>query len=134
MIWSASRAFLGQWRLSPGQFVVLTSLHGKPSGCTQVELSRELGVSSSKISGLVGRLVVRGLIFRESDPEDKRIRHVTLTAEGVKLLDALLPHCEHFAKQSWAELTQERTDQLLSELSRLCGRAEAETAAPNPAP
>ncbi|MGI5817616.1 MAG: MarR family winged helix-turn-helix transcriptional regulator [Armatimonadota bacterium] len=46
------------------------------------DLSGELGLPPSSVTGIVDRLVALGKVQRESDPEDRRVVRVALTAEG----------------------------------------------------
>ncbi len=46
------------------------------------DLSRELGLPPSSVTGIVDRLVEAGKVRRESDPDDRRVVRVVLTAQG----------------------------------------------------
>lgn len=46
------------------------------------ELACRLGVSMPTVSGLVDRLVARGMLERRADPADRRVRLVALTTQG----------------------------------------------------
>ncbi len=46
------------------------------------DLSLELGLPPSSVTGIVDRLVAAGKVQRESDPDDRRVVRVTLTAQG----------------------------------------------------
>jgi len=89
-VWSASRIFFSRWNLSPSQFNVLNLLHCH-SGLNQIELSRHLITHRSNVTGLVDRLEKRGLVARKPVPTDRRAHHVTLTSNGQRLLEAILP-------------------------------------------
>src|SRR5262245_10345643 len=91
-LWNASRVFFAQWNLSPSQFNVLNLLHGKPTGSSQIDLSRDLIMHRSNVTGLVDRLQARGLVQRTDDPVDRRVYRVVLTSEGATLLERILPH------------------------------------------
>ncbi len=51
------------------------------------ELVARLGVTSPSVSGVVDRLVERGLIARRASPADRRRIFVGITPAGVELLD-----------------------------------------------
>ncbi len=53
------------------------------------ELATQLGVSVSTVSALVDRLVDQGLLSRQSDPQDRRQVHVSLTPAGSDRLERL---------------------------------------------
>src|SRR5580704_3179201 len=84
-LWNASRVFFARWDLSPSQFNVLNLLHDLPEGCTQIELSRQLIMHRSNVTGLVDRLEARGLLRRRESPGDRRAFNVVLTPAGQKL-------------------------------------------------
>jgi DNA-binding MarR family transcriptional regulator len=99
-----------------GEFDVLASLRraGKPYRLTPTELSKALMVTSGGMTKRLAALEGRGLISREPDPSDRRSTAVTLTREGKRLVEAILP--EHVANEQ----------RLLTELS---GRQRSELAA-----
>ena len=98
-----------------GEFDVLASLRraGRPYRLTPTELSKALMVTSGGMTKRLAALESRGLIRREPDPNDRRSSAVTLTREGKRLVDSILP--EHVANEA----------RLVGELS---GRERAELA------
>jgi MarR family multiple antibiotic resistance transcriptional regulator len=46
------------------------------------DLSRELGLPPSSVTGIVDRLVAAGKVQRENDADDRRVVRVVLTAQG----------------------------------------------------
>lgn len=78
--------------LTMQQFRVLGFVVKDP-GMTGHELGEKLGVSAPTASGLVDRLVEKGLLERVDDTADRRIRRLHITEEGMALtrqLDSLL--------------------------------------------
>lgn len=128
-LWDASRAFFARWDLSPSQFNVLNVLQGQPDGCTQVELSRDLIMHKSNVTGLVDRLEARRLVARRDDAKDRRAYRVVLTAEGKKLLHEILPHYHRAAEEVWGDLPAARANELLSQLDQVCANAREIAAA-----
>ena len=123
-LWNASRIFFARWDISPSQFNVLNLLHGKPIGSSQIDLSRDLIMHRSNVTGLIDRLQARGLVERRDDPGDRRVYRVMLTAEGAKLLQRILPHYYKAAEEVWGELSIARTKELLTDLNAICATAE----------
>ena len=123
-LWNSSRVFFARWDISPSQFNVLNLLHGKPTGSSQIELSRDLIMHRSNVTGLVDRLQARGLVERRDDARDRRVYRVALTAEGAKLLESILPHYYKAAEEVWGELSISRTKELLTDLNQICVNAE----------
>lgn len=83
----ASAELLRQWNLSVAQFDVLAQV-GVREGLTQQELADHLLVTKGNISQLLVRMERRGLVLRT---QDGRALLLSLTAEGRRLRDAVVP-------------------------------------------
>ena len=57
---------------------------------TMTGLAEETGLSTSATSHLLQRLVELGLVERQDDAVDRRVRHVALTAEGTTLVGRIM--------------------------------------------
>ena len=77
--------------LSDAQFNVLNVLGPEPAGLSQRALSEVLVVDRSNITGLLDRMEGSGWVKRADHPSDRRVYVVTLTAEGRKLWQKVLP-------------------------------------------
>ena len=77
--------------LSEAQFNVLNVLGPEPAGLSQRALSDVLVVDRSNITGLLDRMEQSGWVRRTDHPSDRRVYLVTLTAEGRKLWQKVLP-------------------------------------------
>lgn len=53
------------------------------------DLAQALGVGLATVTGLVDRLVARGLAVRAADPADRRVRLAGLSPEGAALLESV---------------------------------------------
>lgn len=95
--------------LTPSQLSVLASL-SRQGPLTLGDLAETEGVAPASISGIVGRLVDKGLVDRAPNPVDGRSTLVEMTEEGRKVLE---------------KGRSERTAFLASRLERL-GREERE--------
>jgi DNA-binding MarR family transcriptional regulator len=73
------------------QFDVLAQLDRRPDGMTPKELTRELLVTAGNVTGIVERLVQRGLVSREPVPHDRRTVRIKLTPEGRRRNEMVLP-------------------------------------------
>lgn len=65
----------------------------KDPGMAGHELGERLQVSAPTASGLVDRLVEKGLVSRTDDPDDRRVRRLHVTPDGMAItrqLDSLL--------------------------------------------
>jgi DNA-binding MarR family transcriptional regulator len=80
----AERPILAAHELPMWGYIVLTALRDE-SIRTQVALARSIGADKTRIIGVLDDLQERGLIEREPDPADRRVRLLRLTAAGRRL-------------------------------------------------
>ena len=76
------------------EFDILATLRraGAPYALTAGALAGSSMVTSGAITNRVDRLVERGLVTREVDPENRRTVRIALTTQGRRLVDRVLPH------------------------------------------
>ncbi|MBW3667330.1 MAG: MarR family transcriptional regulator [Actinobacteria bacterium] len=72
--------------LTPSQLSVLASL-SRQGPMTLSALAETEGVAAASISGIVGRLVDKGLVERVPNPEDKRSTLVDMSSRGRQVLE-----------------------------------------------
>lgn len=123
-VWDASRVFFERWGLSPSQFNVLNLLHLVPEGLSQTELSRQLIMHRSNITGLVDRLEKKGWVERRDVAADRRAYRVVLTSAGGKLLQQILPPYYEGADRVWGRLSSERVAKIAGELKQVAENAK----------
>lgn len=105
---SLSRLYDAAFRplgISGWQFSLLMNL-ARPKPPTIKELAEALALDASTVTTNVKLLERRGLVAVQADPSDRRIRRVTLTGEGRKLLADAVPRWEEAQKASLARLNQ----------------------------
>lgn len=76
--------------ITPVQFAALQSVALQP-GIDQRTLAAKIAFDTSTIASVIDRLEARGLLLRRVAPDDKRVRLLTLTRDGDKLLGAVAP-------------------------------------------
>jgi MarR family transcriptional regulator, organic hydroperoxide resistance regulator len=54
------------------------------------ELAALLACDNSNVTGLIDRLEARGLVARQPSSQDRRVKHVVLTAAGRRLRERML--------------------------------------------
>jgi MarR family 2-MHQ and catechol resistance regulon transcriptional repressor len=123
-VWNASRLLFVRWDLSPSQFNILNLLHLQPDGLSQVELSRQLLMHRSNVTGLVDRLEQRGLLVRREVPDDRRAYRVALTPAGSALVQEVLPHYYRAAEALWEGIPVRRAEELMAHLAQVCANVE----------
>jgi DNA-binding MarR family transcriptional regulator len=107
--------------LNGGDFVVLAALRrsGKPYQLTPTALTRSMMVSSGGTTKRLDRLETRGLVRRESDPEDRRGTLVTLTHAGLAVIDTVASEHVQNEKRLLAALSPDERDALTRLLREL---------------
>jgi DNA-binding MarR family transcriptional regulator len=117
-------AYLAFWRidsrhirslcLTPSQFDVIATL-GDTDGMTCSELSSHTLVTKGTLTGVLDRLVAKGLIRRDEVKDDRRRTHVRLTEKGNLLfqktfaahVDFLRPYFERALSRKDADMVSE---------------------------
>ncbi len=90
------------------------------------ELAEVLKVGAGTASGIVDRLVARGLVRRTEDPRDRRVRRITLTPEGERVVDELRSTRREHWRRLLARLDLDTLRQLADVLEKLHAAAEEE--------
>jgi DNA-binding MarR family transcriptional regulator len=75
------------------------------AGMTVTALADRLGLSASATSTLTQRLVELGLVERTEDADDRRVKRLTLTMNGISTVDRMLAHRLVEMSTSMAPLT-----------------------------
>ncbi|MFT3888953.1 MAG: MarR family transcriptional regulator [Arachnia sp.] len=103
------------------EFDVLAALRrsGAPHRLSPGQLLRETHVTSGTMTNRINRLVARGAVTRQTDPNDRRGAQVALTAEGLGLVDAALASLTELEGELLADWRPEERDALAAALRRL---------------
>lgn len=76
--------------LTPVQYAALHAICKQP-GIDQKTLAQTISYDAATIGGVIDRLEARGLVLRNVSPQDRRVRLVNPTHEGVQILQAVIP-------------------------------------------
>jgi DNA-binding MarR family transcriptional regulator len=76
--------------LTMQQLKVLAMIALDAGAATGVTLAALLKVSLGSMSAMIDRLVDHGMVQRTEDPEDRRVRRLTVTADGSQMVRSLL--------------------------------------------
>lgn len=89
----------------------------KTGDANSKKLSDTLGVTPANVTGVIDRLIERGLVQRVENPEDRRITLLRATDKGKKLVASLNEYAiEHLAKLL-SSLNEDELDHLFLGLS-----------------
>lgn len=103
--------------LTVAQAQLLCVIKDVPRGMT--ELARMLRLEKSSLSGLVDRAGQRGLLFRQTEGEDRRAIKVALTATGKPLTEAFYAEVEERLKMVVEALPKREEDRFTELASRI---------------
>ncbi|MDR6986008.1 DNA-binding MarR family transcriptional regulator [Paenarthrobacter nitroguajacolicus] len=86
--------FMNQFGLEPWEFDVLATLRRSAAEAplTPGRLASLTMIGSAAMTNRVDRLVSRGLVHRETNPENRRQLLISLTPEGLALVDDVVEH------------------------------------------
>ncbi len=102
----------------PG-FDVLAQLDRTPHGLSMSALSARLMVTNGNVTGLVNRLIARGLVARRADPKDQRVQVVRLTRKGQALFSRIAPVHHVWIGEMMGGLKASELKRLYASLGRL---------------
>jgi len=88
------------------------------------QIARLSGVSTAAVSGVLNTLVAGGLITKEQDEKDRRLRQVQLTTEGREVLLTTYRNQNRMEKAFFSHMSGSELAELTSNLRALLGRLE----------
>ncbi|WP_420174288.1 MarR family winged helix-turn-helix transcriptional regulator [Luteococcus sp. OSA5] len=117
----ARRAAHASHRLEGWEFDVLAALRkdGAPYTMSPGQLLKQTHVTSGTMTNRVDRLVARGFVRRQADPNDGRSVRVVLTAQGKQAVDAALESLLAAEEQLLSGLDEQQRTSLAAALRQL---------------
>lgn len=88
---------------------------------SQADLGRDTGIDRSDVTAVLGELETRGLVERTTDPAHRRRNIVTITSEGVEVLNRLDSVLDEVQESVLEPLSPAQRRQLVGLLRRLVG-------------
>ncbi|MBP9712076.1 MAG: MarR family transcriptional regulator [Sterolibacterium sp.] len=117
---------MSRHRLSLAEFDALATLRRSTTReLTPSELQRSMVITSGGLSKVIQQLEARGLVARSTTEADRRVKPVSLTAKGARLIEQAMAELIEAARRSiQPRLTSEEIDQLVDLLEKLAERAD----------
>jgi DNA-binding MarR family transcriptional regulator len=109
---------MGDVQLTPTQYAALVKIRDVGQ-ISQNQLGRLTAMDPATIQGVVQRLAARGLVDRTSDPHDRRLMRLRLTAKGRALVQAAIAHGINITDTTLAPLSEAERPLFLSLLRKL---------------
>ncbi|MFC0472786.1 MarR family winged helix-turn-helix transcriptional regulator [Halalkalibacter kiskunsagensis] len=110
-----SNQHVKQWGLTIAQFDLLVQV-GAHQSLSQQELAEKLLVSKGNITQMLRKMEKIGLVKRK---QEWRTKLISLTTQGEKLFEEVVPKQELFQASQFQTLDKEEQKQLLSLLKKL---------------
>ncbi len=108
----------------PGQFFFLSELY-REEGLSQDELSRRVGVDKSNTSRALTKLEFYGLIRRESDLKNHRVKRVYLEPKAREIQNEFIKIQEKWNAALVAGFSRKYENRLMSDLKDMANNAKA---------
>lgn len=106
--------------LTSAQVAVMMALKEHREQCmTLKELEKELMLAQSTIAGTVARLAAKGLVSYSDSTEDKRIKWVHLTKEGVECCRKAAQHMHTAEERMLSGLTDTERESFINLLKKV---------------
>ena len=111
--------------ITPEQWVLLSKLYAEGE-LYQTDLANKSFRDKPTVSRILDLLVKKNLVERSQDPSDARKYVVSLTDEGMKLVNKALPEVERSREQGWTNLTEDEYHTLVKLLDKVFMNYEEE--------
>ena len=98
--------------LTPVQYAALAAIKIN-AGIDQVTLAGLIAYDRTTITGVVDRLVQKGLLVRRASKHDRRARELQITEEGDRTLKRITPAVESAQRTILRGLTDKESEQLM---------------------
>ncbi len=102
------------------QFAALQTINDTP-GVDQARLAHHIAYDRATIGGVVDRLERKTWVIRSINPDDKRARHVTLTAQGRAVLQKAAPIVSALQSDILSGLSDAERAQVIALASKAVG-------------
>ena len=96
-------------KLMPGQPKILEFLLGH-DGCTQKEIAKACILDKSTVTSLITRMLLCGLVRKDSDLPDRRTNCIYLTEEGRNMAERVREICDVVDDTGWRGISKEERD------------------------
>jgi len=115
--------------LTPVQYAALAAIRARP-GIDQVTLAGLIAYDRTTITGVVDRLVQKGLLVRNASSRDRRARELQITGRGRLTLRGMTPAVEAAQRILLRGLTEKEVKEFLRLLRKAIAAANELSRAP----
>lgn len=87
--------------------------------CTMTDLSKNMGITKSAVTGLTDRLIRSKLIARTRGIKDRRIVIISLTEKGKHLIKKVINEHQQMIKEAFSPLTRKEREIYLDLIKKI---------------
>ena len=109
------------YNLSITEFSVLEVLYFQGKQTIQ-QIGNRILISSGSMTYVIDKLEQKGIIKRNDCKEDRRVIHITLTAEGSDLMEKIMPDYKDMVDSFFGGLTGDESQLLVSFFKKISNR------------
>ncbi|HHV64898.1 MAG TPA: MarR family transcriptional regulator [Peptococcaceae bacterium] len=102
LLYKRIKALFENEGLNSTEIMVIYLIQHKLQECKTSDLAKALHLPMSTLTGVIDKLVEKDIVFRENDPEDRRVIFVKLKPE----FKAKAEHCMHTLEETLQEMTE----------------------------
>jgi DNA-binding MarR family transcriptional regulator len=103
--------------LTPVQYAALAAISSNPR-IDQITLAGLIAYDRTTITGVIDRLVQKGLVLRQASIRDRRARELAITDDGQRTLQAITPAVEAAQRIMLRGLSEPEQQQLMRLLKK----------------
>ena len=112
---------LAKYDLTMLQMGALVLLHREEQNCcTMKELEQLLHLAQSTTAGVVKRLEQKGYVQTATDNQDRRIKKVQITSEGLQLCIRAEKEAEYIEEELFEDLNEEELQMFIYFIKKIC--------------
>ncbi|MCM3691301.1 MarR family winged helix-turn-helix transcriptional regulator [Neobacillus niacini] len=111
-------------KLSLTEFAVLEVLFQQGKQNIQ-QIGNKILISSGSMTYVIDKLEKRGLLSRNDCPEDRRIIHVTLTKDGIQLMNEIMPKHQELVDDIFSSLRGDEVETIITLLKKVKSKIDA---------
>src|SRR4051812_15569828 len=112
---------LSSFNMTPGQYIALSHLRSKHR-YSAAELARRTGVSPQSMNELVLAIEKKGMIVREADEKNPRVKRISLTVLGIETLANIDVKIDHLEESLLSAITPTEVNVIRSSMITLLNR------------
>ncbi|MEC1523762.1 MarR family transcriptional regulator [Neobacillus niacini] len=114
---------MSQNKLSITEFSVLEVLFYQGKQTIQ-QIGNRILISSGSMTYVIDKLEQKGIIKRNDCREDRRVIHITLTAEGKEMMENIMPKYQEMVDSFFGDLTDHEHEEMVNLLNKIIKKAK----------